>query len=82
MKTSKREWSQSLKRRAPEGSKEWDLFNAAETGYEEAEALKNYGPKAASARNRANRAFKKAWALREQRLNQKFDVALVSGFLI
>lgn len=79
MKTSKREWSQSLKRRAPEGSDEWNLFNKAETGYEEAEALKNRGPAACRARNRASRAFKKAWALREQRLNQ---VSLASGFLI
>ena len=62
-KISRREFSAHLKRRAPEGSDEWMFFNTAETNYELAECLKNRGPKANSARQKAVRAFNKGWAL-------------------
>lgn len=66
---SRREFAAHLKRRAPENSEEWSIFNDAETQYELAECLKNQGPKAKSARMKAKRLFDKAWALREGRVN-------------
>ncbi len=70
-KISRRESSAHLKRRAPEGSDEWMFFNEAETNYELAECLKNRGPKAHRARQKAVRAFNKGWQLFLERTSVK-----------
>lgn len=66
---SRREFAAHLKRRSPENSEEWSLFNDAETQYELAECLKNKGSEAKSARMKAKRLFDKAWDLRNGRVN-------------
>lgn len=65
---SRREFCALLKLTSPENSDEWHLLNDAETLYEMAESLKNKTCRAQRARNKARYRFKKAWAMREQRL--------------